>query len=73
MGSGKEYVDKGFKKFVPVTRLKYYFAVDTAYVYKKLALIFFPFAHKVRFHCSFRHRALVTLYDPFLNHFRTGQ
>ncbi|KAL0269526.1 UNVERIFIED_CONTAM: hypothetical protein PYX00_007229 [Menopon gallinae] len=46
MGTGKEYVDKSFKKYVPVTRLKYYFAVDTAYVYKKLGLIFFPFAHK---------------------------
>lgn len=29
--------------------LKYYFAVDTAYVLKKLLLIFFPFTHKVSF------------------------
>ena len=28
-------------------KLKYYFAVDTPYVLKKLALLFFPFSHKV--------------------------
>lgn len=28
-------------------KLKYYFAVDTAYVVKKLLLLFFPFTHKV--------------------------
>lgn len=28
-------------------KLKYYFAVDTAYVAKKLALLFFPYSHKV--------------------------
>lgn len=48
MGTGKKYVDKEIEKYVPVSRLKYYFAVDTAYVYKKLGLIFFPYAHKVR-------------------------
>lgn len=47
VGSGKQYVGKEIEKYVPVSRLKYYFAVDTAYVYKKLGLIFFPFAHKV--------------------------
>lgn len=46
MGTGKNYVDKEFEKYVPVSRLKYYFAVDTTYVYKKLGLIFFPYAHK---------------------------
>lgn len=29
-------------------KIKYYFAVDTAYVVKKLLLLFFPFTHKVR-------------------------
>lgn len=47
VGSGKKYVDKEIEKYVSVSRLKYYFAVDTAYVYKKLGLIFFPFVHKV--------------------------
>ena len=48
VGSGKKYVDKEIEKYVPVSRLKYYFAVDTAYVYKKLSLIMFPYVHKVR-------------------------
>lgn len=47
VGSGKKYVDKEIEKYVPVSRLKYYFAVDTSYVYKKLGLIFFPFTHRV--------------------------
>ncbi|KAK6621505.1 hypothetical protein RUM44_001312 [Polyplax serrata] len=46
VGSGKKYVDKEIEKYVPVSRLKYYFAVDTSYVYKKLGLIFFPFTHR---------------------------
>lgn len=43
---GKEYVNKEFEKYVPVTKLKYYFAVDNRYVMNKLRLLFFPFAHK---------------------------
>jgi protein transport protein YIF1 len=43
---GKEYVNKEFEKYVPVTKLKYYFAVDNSYVINKLRLLFFPFAHK---------------------------
>lgn len=42
VGSGKQQ----FEKYVPVSALKYYFAVDTDYVFMKLALLFFPFAHK---------------------------
>lgn len=45
VGSGKQLVDREFEKYVPVTRLKYYFAVDTAYVLRKLKLLFFPFTH----------------------------
>nr|CAD7416398.1 unnamed protein product [Timema poppensis] len=45
MGSGRQLVDKELEKYVPVSRLKYYFAVDTQYVAKKLALLFFPFTH----------------------------
>jgi len=47
VGQGKEMVDQKFQKFVSVSKLKYYFAVDTAYVMKKLGLLFFPFVHKV--------------------------
>ncbi|XP_076302632.1 protein YIF1B-A-like [Lasioglossum baleicum] len=42
VGSGTQ----SFKKYVPVTALKYYFAVDTDYVVSKIALLFFPFTHK---------------------------
>lgn len=43
VGSGKQQLEK----YVPVTALKYYFAVDTDYVFVKLALLFFPFTQKV--------------------------
>lgn len=43
---GKELVNKEFEKYVSVTKLKYYFAVDNRYVMNKLRLLFFPFAHK---------------------------
>nr|XP_056702305.1 protein YIF1B [Euleptes europaea] len=33
-------------RFIPVTRLKYYFAVDTLYVGRKLGLLLFPFLHQ---------------------------
>ncbi|CAD6231728.1 GSCOCG00001557001-RA-CDS [Cotesia congregata] len=42
VGSGKQHL----QKYVPVSALKYYFAVDTDYVFLKLALLFFPFTHK---------------------------
>lgn len=41
VGSGKQQIEK----YVPITALKYYFAVDTDYVISKLALLFFPFTH----------------------------
>lgn len=47
VGQGKEMVDEKLQKFVTVSKLKYYFAVDTTYVAKKMGLIFFPFTHKV--------------------------
>jgi protein transport protein YIF1 len=43
---GKELVNKELEKYVSVTKLKYYFAVDNKYVMNKLKLLFFPFAHK---------------------------
>ncbi|KAL5283562.1 YIF1B family protein [Megaselia abdita] len=43
---GKQMVESTFEKWIPVTKLKYYFAVDNNYVINKLRLIFFPFMHK---------------------------
>lgn len=43
---GKELVNKELEKYVSVSKLKYYFAVDNKYVINKLKLLFFPFAHK---------------------------
>lgn len=42
---GKELVNKNFEKYVPLTKLKYYFAVDNRYVLQKIKLLFFPFLH----------------------------
>ena len=36
------------EKYVATSKLKYYFAVDTTYVGKKLGLLLFPYAHSVR-------------------------
>lgn len=44
---GKQLVETQFEKYVPVTRLKYYFAVDNNYVVKKMILLLFPFTHRV--------------------------
>lgn len=43
---GKEIVHTHFEKYIPVTKLKYYFAVDNRYVLNKLRLIFFPFTQR---------------------------
>lgn len=44
---GKEIVHTHFEKYIPVTKLKYYFAVDNKYVLNKLRLIFFPYTQRV--------------------------
>ncbi|KAM6307783.1 LOW QUALITY PROTEIN: protein YIF1B-like [Podargus strigoides] len=43
---GRDIVDRNLDRFIPVGRLKYYFAVDTVYVGRKLGLLLFPFAHQ---------------------------
>lgn len=43
---GREMVDKNLDRFIPVSKLKYYFAVDTIYVGKKLGLLVFPYMHQ---------------------------
>lgn len=48
LSKGKQLVESQFEKYVPVTRLKYYFAVDNNYVVRKLILLLFPFTHRVR-------------------------
>uniref|UniRef100_A0A8C3JRP6 Protein YIF1 n=1 Tax=Calidris pygmaea TaxID=425635 RepID=A0A8C3JRP6_9CHAR len=43
---GRDIVDRNLDRFIPVGRLKYYFAVDTVYVGRKLGLLVFPFVHQ---------------------------
>ncbi|KAF2904786.1 hypothetical protein ILUMI_01389 [Ignelater luminosus] len=43
--TGKTMIKQGLEQYVAVSRLKYYFAVDTKYVMSKLGLLFFPFIH----------------------------
>lgn len=49
---GKLIVENQFSKWIPVAKLKYYFAVDNNYVINKLRLLFFPFTHKVSFYLT---------------------
>ncbi|XP_049653452.1 protein YIF1B-like isoform X1 [Accipiter gentilis] len=43
---GRDIVDRNLDRFIPLGRLKYYFAVDTVYVGRKLGLLIFPFVHQ---------------------------
>nr|AAB68777.1 unknown [Rattus norvegicus] len=43
---GKDIVHKELHRFVSINKLKYFFAVDTAYVAKKLGLLVFPYTHQ---------------------------
>nr|XP_022907246.1 protein YIF1B [Onthophagus taurus] len=43
--TGKTMVQQEIQKYVPLIKLKYYFAVDTKYVISKLGLLLFPFTH----------------------------
>jgi len=44
-GQGQDIVQKKVEKYMSASKLKYYFAVDTSYVGKKLGLLVFPFTH----------------------------
>lgn len=44
-GQGKDMVHQKIEKYVSLSKIKYYFAVDTAYVGRKLLLLLFPFSH----------------------------
>jgi hypothetical protein len=43
VGRGGEEIKKNLDKYMSIGQLKYYFAVDTSYVAKKLGLLLFPF------------------------------
>ncbi|KAK5616823.1 Protein yif1a [Crenichthys baileyi] len=50
---GKDIVNKEISRFMSVNKLKYFFAVDTRYVLKKLMILMFPYTHQdweVRYH-----------------------
>ncbi|KAI5105179.1 protein YIF1A [Silurus meridionalis] len=50
---GKDIVNKEISRFMSVNKLKYFFAVDSKYVIKKLMLLMFPYTHQdweVRYH-----------------------
>lgn len=46
VGQGKQAVGREIERYVPIDKIKYYFAVDTGYVTRKLFLLLFPFGHK---------------------------
>ncbi|KAF4533309.1 hypothetical protein B566_EDAN004430 [Ephemera danica] len=46
VGQGKQAVGREIERYVPIDKIKYYFAVDTGYVTRKLILLLFPFGHK---------------------------
>jgi len=43
---GKDIITKNLENYVSTSKLKYYFAVDTSYVGRKLGLLLFPYAHQ---------------------------
>ncbi|XP_037070029.1 protein YIF1B-like [Pollicipes pollicipes] len=45
LGQGRQAVERSMEKYMSISRLKYYFAVDTAYVSRKLRLLFLPFTN----------------------------
>lgn len=45
-GQGSQYVQENLNRYVASSRIKYYFAVDNAYVGKKLLMLMFPYANK---------------------------
>ena len=45
--SSKAVLNERVERFLSITKLKHYFAVDTNYVLKKLKILTFPFLHKV--------------------------
>jgi protein transport protein YIF1 len=46
VGTGQEYVEQNFLRFINTRSLKPYFNVSTSYVLRKLQLLIFPWRHK---------------------------
>lgn len=44
--SGKAYVEQNLDRYIPVSRVKFYFAVTTDYVMHKILLLLLPFMNK---------------------------
>ncbi|XP_033096416.1 protein YIF1B-A-like isoform X2 [Anneissia japonica] len=44
-GQGKDVLEQKIDRIMSVSKLKYYFAVDTSYVGRKLGLLLFPYTH----------------------------
>ena len=42
VGQGQEAIKEQMNKYISIGQLKYYFAVDTSYVAKKLGILLFP-------------------------------
>jgi hypothetical protein len=53
---GKAYVAQNVDRWFSISKLKYYFAVDTSYVGKKLFLLLFPFFNQVAPRCCQQNR-----------------
>jgi hypothetical protein len=46
MQAGQQYMEQNLNRYVPVSSLKHYWNVNTAYVLRKIRLLLFPFRHK---------------------------
>ena len=55
------------KTAVITSNLKYYFAVDTKYVTKKLFMLLFPYHHKVTISTCTLYIVHCTLYSNYIN------
>ena len=58
MGKGQEEIKKNLDKYISIGQLKYYFAVDTSYVAKKLGILLFPVSLSERHFEKFQFVAL---------------
>lgn len=45
--AGSKYLEQNYSRFVDIPKLKHYFNVSNSYVLNKIALLLFPFRHKL--------------------------
>ena len=62
MGKGQEELKKNLDKYVSIGQLKYYFAVDTTYVAKKLGGL--RKSAEMRFECQSKHSPSLPVRSP---------